>query len=853
MLTIFVIMCITSFFASIINPTLTTSYLGQISLFFGIEITLFALYNSIRYNGLADIIFLLALLGYLTGGVGLIGYLDVGISIYGFFTGNTCLILVFEITKPTRNKDQSTISNYFSIQRELEQTKTALGEREQTFQTLFNQMADPVMILDRKGKFIELTSKVKDYTGYEKEEILGKNFLTTKLLTPKSKAVCVENLMKRMAGADVKPYEVEALTKDGKKIPFEVNAQRIIYNGKKADLVVFRDISARKEIQEKLKESKKTLADIIENSPIPMFVIDKNHQVTHWNQALLKLTAISPEKMIGTSNHWQAFYPQKRPLIADFVVDEANEKTISNFYDGKYKKSLVEHSFEAEDFFPHMQKQGKWLHFSASPLKDEQDNVVGAIEILQDITERKQVQQKEKKLLEKSLFLSKTANELNQFSAEKDIIGYVAERIEEIAGNCLISLYTYDIKTHQFSIKKVSGHDKTIDKLSKFVSIDFENFSATIHSKRYEQMLRERKLHKITNQELKEIIMPNFPWGSYLFAKNLFNIDQIYLMGIEHKGKLFGGIMIMANKKAVVENKDMIEIFCNQAATTMQRNSAMKELSEMNQHLEEKVKKRTERIEKLLKQKDQFVNQLGHDLKNPLGPLTNLVPLVKKHTPNQEDKHMLEVVERNVGYMRNLVDKTLELARLNSPNVNIQFEPVNLHSLFDQVLDTNHYLFEDQNIAVEQHIPEDIAVVGDTIRLEELITNLLNNSVKYSPDGGIISITVEKDAENKNVTMSVADEGIGMNEEEINQVFDEFYKADGSRHDFDSSGLGMPICKRIVEIHNGRIWVESPGHGKGSTFYVTLPLDQKQKQQKKAVESSKKYQSISEKIDHLLQ
>ncbi|MFO8077622.1 MAG: PAS domain-containing sensor histidine kinase, partial [Thermoplasmatota archaeon] len=666
------------------------------------------------------------------------------------------------------------------------------------------------------------------------------------------KAVCIENLLKRMAGVDVKPYEVEALTKDGKKIPFEVNAQRITYKGKKADMVIFRDISERKRIQEKLKESKKTLADIIENSPIPMFVIDKNHQVTHWNQALSTLTAISPDKIIGTSNHWQAFYHQKRPLIADLVVDGANEKTIGHFYDGKYKKSIIEHSFEAEDYFPHMKKQGKWLHFSASPLKDKQGNIVGAIEMLQDITERKQVQQKEKKLLEKSLFLSKTADELNRFSVKKDIFNYITKRIEEIAGDCLVVINTFDMKTHQFSIQQAVGYTDILKKISGFLKIDLTQYSTKMDSPKYSETIKKGTLQKISRQEFKEMILPNFPRGSYTFANKILNLDQIYAMGLEEKGKVFGGLIVIANNHAVVENKDIIETFCNQAAVAMQRNTAMKELSEMNQNLEEKVKKRTERIEKLLKQKDQFVNQLGHDLKNPLGPLTNLIPLVKKHTPNHDDKKMLEVAERNVGYMRNLVDKTLELARLNSPHVNIQFEPVNLHILFNQIIDTNHYLFEDQGIAVEQHIPEDISIVGDTLRLEELFTNLLNNSVKYSPNGGVIQITAKKDAER--VTISVADEGIGMNEEEINQIFDEFYKADGSRHDFDSSGLGMPICKRIVEIHNGRIWVESPGHGKGSTFYVTLPLNQKQKQQpEKPFESSQKYETITEKIDSILQ
>lgn len=851
MFTIFSALCIGSFFLSIINPGFTISYIGLFSLLFGVEIALIAFYNSFKHEGLSDIIFLCALLGYLVGGVGLLGYLDIGISIYGFITGNLFFFIVYKVSKSTWNIDRSTISNYFSIEKELAETKLALSEREKTFQTLFNEMADPVMILDKKGKFLELTEKVKDYTGYEREEIIGKNFLNTKLLTPKSKAVSIKNLMKRMSGIDVKPYEVEAVRKDGKKIPFEVNATPIRYHGKKADMVVFRDISQRKLMQEKLKESKKTLADIIENSPIPMFVIDKNHLVTHWNQALTKISNISAKQVIGTHHHWKGFYAQKRPLMADLVVENVSEEKISELYDGKYKPSIVEESIEAEDFFPSMGNKGKWLHFSASPLKNDQGNVVGAIEMLQDITERKQVEQKEKKLLKKSLFLSKTADELNRFSADDDIFEYIGKRVHEITGNCLVAINSYDINTHHFKILQAFGLTPIINKISSFLHIELIEYSTTMKSKKYIDLIKKGTLQNISRQEFKKMILPNFPHGSYTFANKILNLDEIYVMGLEEKGRLFGGIIIIADKNETVENKDVIETFCNQATVALQRNNAMKELSEMNKNLEEKVRNRTQRIEKLLKQKDQFINQLGHDLKNPLGPLINLIPLVKKHTTNKKDKDILKVVQRNVEYMRNLVEKTLELARLNSSNTKLHLEKINLHSLFTEIIEKNHYLFEKNSIAVEQQIPSEITFIGDELRLEELFTNLLNNAVKYSPDGGTVRITAKEN--NDHIIISIKDQGIGMTKNQLTQVFDEFYKADSSRHDFESSGLGMPISKRIVEIHHGKIWVDSPGPGKGSTFSVSLPLDHRKNiSSKNQSNAPYNYDDISEKIDTLI-
>jgi len=121
----------------------------------------------------------------------------------------------------------------------------------------------------------------------------------------------------------------------------------------------------------------------------------------------------------------------------------------------------------------------------------------------------------------------------------------------------------------------------------------------------------------------------------------------------------------------------------------------------------------------------------------------------------------------------------------------------------------------------------------------------LNNAVKYNNDSG--SILIEAEQNHTFVTISIKDTGIGMNDQQLHNIFNEFYKADASRHDFDSSGLGLSICKRIVEKHNGRIWAESEGLGKGSTFYFTVP---KSKLKNKNVPLEEIYNEI-EKIERM--
>jgi len=253
--------------------------------------------------------------------------------------------------------------------------------------------------------------------------------------------------------------------------------------------------------------------------------------------------------------------------------------------------------------------------------------------------------------------------------------------------------------------------------------------------------------------------------------------------------------------------------------------SAQNTLKFLNKNLEQKVDERTREIQRLLKQKDEFVNQLGHDLKNPLGPLVSLLPLLERREADPKYKEMLTVIHRNVGYMTNLVTKTLQLARLNSPNTKFTFEQTNLLDELNDVLIANKIMFESKDIQIHTIVPDTIIVHADKLRLHELFNNLFNNAVKYSENGGKIIIEAEESA--TDVTIKVTDTGIGMSEEQLERVFDEFYKADPSRHDFDSSGLGVSICKRIVERHGGRIWVESDGLGKGSSFGFTLPMNRK--------------------------
>jgi signal transduction histidine kinase len=258
------------------------------------------------------------------------------------------------------------------------------------------------------------------------------------------------------------------------------------------------------------------------------------------------------------------------------------------------------------------------------------------------------------------------------------------------------------------------------------------------------------------------------------------------------------------------------------------------QLTTLNQELEERVEQRTEKIKQLLRQKDAFVNQLSHDLKTPLTPLVALLPMVANRTEDTESKRMLGLVIENVNYMKNLTEMTLQLARINSSSVGLKPERVDLASEIRNIIECLSPVFEENGIKVVNNTTVPLVVEADRMLIKGLLHNLISNAVKYTNGNGVVTFGITMSG--GNVKVSVKDNGVGMAEEQLKHVFEEFYKVDDSRNDRSSTGLGLAICQRIIEKHGGKIWAESQGIGHGTTVHFTLPTRQGERQKNANIE-----------------
>jgi diguanylate cyclase (GGDEF)-like protein len=139
-----------------------------------------------------------------------------------------------------------------------------------------------------------------------------------------------------------------------------------------------------------LREAAERLAQIVNGISVATFVIDRHHTITHWNRACEVMTGTAASEVLGTREQWRGFYPSERPVMADLILDNAISDDVDRFYHGKFRPSaLIDGAYEAEDFFTNFGDSGRWLFFTAAPIHDAQGRVVGAIETLQDVTERR--------------------------------------------------------------------------------------------------------------------------------------------------------------------------------------------------------------------------------------------------------------------------------------------------------------------------------------------------------------------------------------------------------------------------------------------------------------------------------
>jgi PAS domain S-box-containing protein len=240
--------------------------------------------------------------------------------------------------------------------------------------------------------------------------------------------------------------------------------------------------------------------------------------------------------------------------------------------------------------------------------------------------------------------------------------------------------------------------------------------------------------------------------------------------------------------------------------------------------------KRIESLEQRERQTNEFLAMLGHELRNPLAPIRNALTLMGMQSADDSTREWSrDVIDRQVTQLTRLVDDLLDVARITSGKIELKKEPVELNAAVLRAVDSCQSVAKArQQILDVQTSKGHLLVDGDLIRLSQVVINLLNNAIKYTPDGGRITVSVARDGDW--AVLRVKDTGTGIHAELLPKVFDLFVQGERSLARTEGGlGIGLTIVRNLVDLHGGTVSARSDGAGKGSEFIVLLPaLPQKQ-------------------------
>jgi PAS domain S-box-containing protein len=237
-------------------------------------------------------------------------------------------------------------------------------------------------------------------------------------------------------------------------------------------------------------------------------------------------------------------------------------------------------------------------------------------------------------------------------------------------------------------------------------------------------------------------------------------------------------------------------------------------------------KQAEERLLEADRRKDEFLAMLAHELRNPLAPIRNAVELFRLRGGQWEPDlaRALEIMERQVAHMARLLDDLLDVARITRGKIVLHKEQVALAEVITRAMDQARPQLETRNHRLELSLPPASPMVeGDPVRLTQVVSNLLDNAAKYSSPGQEIGLSIG--VEEGEAVIRVSDSGIGIDPKLLPEVFELFVQSEqGLDRTYGGLGMGLPVVRRLVEMHGGGVEAASEGRGKGSTFTVRLPL-----------------------------
>ncbi|MFC2135004.1 ATP-binding protein [Bacteroidota bacterium] len=284
----------------------------------------------------------------------------------------------------------------------------------------------------------------------------------------------------------------------------------------------------------------------------------------------------------------------------------------------------------------------------------------------------------------------------------------------------------------------------------------------------------------------------------------------------------FGGEKHFINSNRM----QIIDLLLSTYENAIQKNNELAEANKQLLKMHEELELSNTKLKRLSEDKSKFLRMAAHDLRNPTSTIisssAHLLEVIQDRL-SEHEKEYIDMIDKSGNFILHLLNEILDLEIIESGNLQLTLKEIELNTMLNYCISHNRAFSDKKSINIDLVSEENTLMVEiDEVKIDQVVTNLISNAIKFShPDS---SITIGLKKSEGDAVISVADKGQGIPEKEIEKLFKPFGKTSvRSTRGEDSTGLGLSIVKKIVETHNGKVWVESEVN-KGSTFYFTLPL-----------------------------
>jgi PAS domain S-box-containing protein len=712
----------------------------------------------------------------------------------------------------------------------------------------------------REGVIVSVNDEIERITGYDKDDLLGAP--VANFIPPDQAPSLMERYRRRQMGERmISRYEIQALRRDGSLVPLEVGVATTALNGRPATVVFAKDISHHQLVESALRETDKHYRLVAENVSDAIWTTDMNLNITYLSPSHARLLGYPLEELPNLPlEHVLTTESLERALQAHAEQVE----TLASNKDDPSKHWLFEVELRRKD------GSTVWVEEKVNFMRDDTGQAIGLLGVTRDISERKKAEDRLRESEERYRHLVENVDAVAYSVDNRGVTTYISPTFEsifrqsesELVGKPFAEfIHPDDLPGSMENFAKamtgqlnepwecrmvmpgsgeiywVQGHNRPVYKGNSIVGMQGVLVDITDRKKTDEELRKaEERYRTLVESSPDGILTVDSDWhvtDCNNGVCRLLGCPSEQLRGADIRPMVSARtIEAQSSVRAKLDSAGYAELEAELISGDGHKIPVWAKIVEVKDKDQGNPQilvylRDIEQRRKMDELKDEFIGLVSHELRSPLTVIMGALKTALADgslLSKEEMQQLLEDAAYETDSLSHLLENLLELSRVQADRLALYVTPVNLRVLVHKVVEQVRRQSTRHRFLVD--LPRELPPIqADELRLGRILCNLLENGVNYSPDGGDIRVFAQRNGDV--MTIGVSDQGIGISADDQARLFQPFERGEVAKiGGIGGAGLGLLVCRRLVEAHGGKIWVESePGHG--SSFFFTLPSEAK--------------------------